>query len=333
MATLASTRRAFMPVHQLVLRSRPLPHRRAFHASSQHRFLDTCFGIVHTGLTGMHSFTGLPWWATISCFALVVRTFILSPLTVYLYRLNRRRDMLKPVILAWANASRKKIYQEYGAEGPEICQKKLIKELGRKSREIHRRHGIQVWKNLLSLGQLPFFLVIVETIRKMCGTHVGLLGLMTAGVSQGDPSISEAIPLEQLVAQDQGKELFTVEESFGNGGVLWFPDLLVPDPSMILPFALSGSLFLNILYQTRRNGGISESKWSRRFGNSMKVLALAIGPLTLQVPSAMLVYWISSSLWGLGQIVLMQRYFPRKAVPKPCKGREQQFLLGARPRN
>lgn len=333
MATLASTRRVFMPIHQLVLRSKPSPHSRAFHASSQHRFLDTCFGIVHTGLTGMHSFTGLPWWATIPCFALVVRTFILGPLTVYLYRLNRRRDILKPVILAWAHASRKKIYQEYGAQGPEICHKKLIKELGRKSREIHRRHGAQVWKNLLSLGQLPFFLVIVETIRKMCGTHMGLLGLMTAGVTQGDLSILETIPLEQLIAQDQGKELFTVEESFGIEGALWFPDLLVPDPLMILPFALSGSMFLNILYQTRRNSGLSESKWSRRFGNSMKVLAFAIGPLTLQVPSAMLVYWISSSLWGLGQVVLMQRYFPRKPVLKPCKGREQQFLLGARSRN
>lgn len=333
MTTLLLRRRASLLTHQLSLRSRLLPQRRAFHASPQHRFLDTCFVMVHTTLTSMHSFTGLPWVATIPCFALAVRIFFLSPFTIYSHNLNRRRAALKSVSLAWVHGIRKKVRQEHCAKGPDFCQKQVLKEHYQKSVEINRRHGTQLYRNLISIVPFPFFLIIVETLRKMCGASKGLLGLVAGGVSQEDQSITEAIPLEQLIAQDQGKDLFSFEESFGNEGALWFQDLLVPDPLMILPFALSATLFLNISYQTSRFEGISESKWQRRFSRSMKVLALASGPLTLQVPSAMLLYWISSSLFGLGQLVLMQRYMPRKSLPKYFKDRKQPVLIGAHPQN
>lgn len=333
MATLAFARRALLPIHQSSLRSRVFPHRRAFHASFQPRVLDTCFGIVHSALTSMHSFTGLPWVATIPCFALVTRTFILSPITLYLHKLNCRRATLKPVSLAWVYAIRTKLQQEHGAKGPEFCQKELVKQHSRKSVEINRRHGTQASRNLVSLLQLPFFLIIVETLRKMCGANKGLLGLVTDGVPQEYQSVIEAIPLEQLIGPNLGEDLFPFEESFANEGALWFPDLLVPDPMMILPFVLSGSLFLSIYYQTSRYDGMSESKWLRRFSNSLKVLALAAGPLTLQVPCAMLLYWISSSLFGLGQLVLLQWYMPLKHILKPCKARSQRDSIGVRPPN
>lgn len=333
MATLAATRRArsLLLIHQSSLRSRLLPHRRTFHASLQPRFLDTCFEIAHTALTGVHSFTGLPWVATIPCFAFVARMFILSPVTIYLHRLNSRRATLKPALLAWVHVIRIKVQQEHGAKGPDFCHKELAKQHARKSNEINRRHGTQLSRNLLSLVQLPFFLIIVETLRKMCGANKGLLGLVTDRGSQDYQSIIEAIPLEQLIAPDLGNDLLPFEESFGSEGALWFPDLLVPDPMMILPFTLSACLFLNIYYQTSRYEGMSESKWMRRLSSSLKVLALASGPMTLQVPSAMLLYWISSSLFGLGQLVLMQRLSPRKKPPQPCMAREQRLLLGASP--
>lgn len=332
MATLASTRRTFLPVHRLVQGLKPLPHRHSFHASSHPRFLDTCFGIVHASLASMHSTTGLPWVATIPCFALAVRAFVLSPFLIYLHRLNSRRAKLRPMALAWAHLIRKHVRKEYAAEGPDFCQKHMERQYRKKMTEIHRRHGTQLWKNLISLGQFPIFLIIVETVRKMCGAHKGLLGLMMPGASDENQSM-EAIPLDQVIAQDQGTELFLFEESLGNEGALWFPDLLVPDPMMILPFALMGTLFLNINYHTSRNDGAPVSKWSRRFTRGLKILALASGPLTLQVPSAMLLYWVSSSLCGLGQLVLMERYFPLTTTVKACKSGQKRFLLGARPGN
>lgn len=327
---MTSTRQAISTFHRLSLHSRLLPRRRAFHASSQHRFLDTCVGVVHTALTGLHSFTGLPWAVSIPCFALVTRTLILSPITIYLHKLNCRKASLKPVSMAWIHAMRIKVQQEHGPRGPVACQQELVKLQRRKTNEIDKRHGTQSSRNLLALVQLPLFLLVVETLRKMCGASKGLLGLVAA--PQEYESTIEAIPLEQAIAPDHG-ELFSFEESFGNEGALWFPDLLVPDPMMILPFALSGSLFLSISYQASRMKGTPQTKWQRRFLNGMKVLALASGPLTLQVPSAMLLYWLSSSLFGLGQIVLMQWYMPMKPRPTPCKARDQRVLLGARPPN
>lgn len=333
MATLASIRRALLPIHQLSLRSKLLPHRRAFHASSQHRFLDTCIGAVHTTLIGIHSYTGLPWVATIPCFAMVLRIFILSPITIYMHQLNRRRAMLKPVSLAWVHTLRVKVHQEHGFKGPKVFQKNMIKEYNRKSAEIRRRHGTQLWRNLTPFIQVPFFVIVAETLRRMCGANEGLIGLLTTGLFKENGSEIEAIPLEQLITQDQGKDPFPFEESFGNEGALWFPDLLVPDPLLLLPFVLSGTLFLSIFYQSSRSAGGAGSKWQRRFSNGIKVIALASPLLTFRVPSAMLLYFISSSLFGLGQFVLMDRYFPRKPNPKPCKPQDKRVLLGARPQD
>lgn len=333
MATLPRIRQAFLLTHQLSIRSRLLTQRRAFHASPQHRFMDTCCMVVHNTLTSMHSFTGLPWVATIPCLALVVRILFLSPVTIYTHNLSRRRAALKPMLFAWAQGIRIKVHQEHGAKGPKFCQKQVVKEHLRKAAEINKRHGTQLYKGYLSILPFPFIIIVIETLRKMCGVSQSLFVLVASGFLPEDQSITEAIPLEQLIAQDQGKDLIPFEESFGNEGALWFQDLLVPDPLMILPFALSATLFMNISYQTSQMEGISESTWQRRLSRSTKVLALAAGPLTLQFPSVMLLYWISSSLFALGQLVLLKRYLPLKSLPKSFKNRKQQVLIGARPRN
>ncbi|MCJ1469677.1 hypothetical protein MMC07_008313 [Pseudocyphellaria aurata] len=330
---MTSTRQALSTFRRLSFHSRLLPPRRAFHASPQHRLLDTCVGVVHSALIGIHSFTGLPWVISIPCFALVTRTLLVSPITLYLQKVNCRKASLKPVSLAWIHAIRVKVQQEHGRKGPKACQQEVMKMHRRKMNEIDKRHGVQLWRNLLSFVQVPLFLLVVETLRKMCGAKKGLLGLVTSEVPQEYQSVIEAIPLEQAIAQDDGEELFSFEESFANEGALWFPDLLVPDPLMILPFVLSGSLFLSISYQASRSKDRSQSKWGGRFLNGMRVIALVSGPFTLQVPSAMLLYWISSTLFGLGQVVLMQRYMPAKPPPIPCKTRDQRVLLGTRPPN
>ena len=302
--------------------TRPL-RSRAFHTSPkcQSSLLDVCYSQAHTVITGLHSLTGLPWVVTLPLTAFLVRAVVISPLSIYSHRITRRQLALQPLLQAWRFPLQRKVFKETAALGPSAAQKKLLKALASKRRELNKRFGTGNWKRFLPVLQLPVWLIVIETIRKMCGTHAGLLGLLTrtsqeAVEQPGTDSVAEVSP-----------SVVPVEESFSGGVALWFPDLLLPDPLLILPFVLSGSLFANIHFNSSRPG-VTPSNFSRRLTNTLKILALAIGPATLQVPAAMLIYWISSSLFALGQHAILEWYMPASPSVKPCRPRQRQDMIG-----
>ena len=173
----------------------------------------------------------------------------------------------------------------------------LLLAIKTKRGQIYKRFECGSWKNYLSILQLPVWITAVEAIRKLCGVHVGLLGMMF-GREFDTPELNET-------ARVAGMEL-----SLGSEGMLWFPDLLVPDPMLVLPFMLSGVVYMSLANSTAKN----PTKGQRRLMNALKIVALAMGPLTLQMPSAMLVYWISSSGFALAQARILDRLMP---LPKP----------------
>ena len=150
---------------------------------------------------------------------------------------------------------------------------------------------------MLPLAQLPIWLTAIEAVRAMCGTRAGLLGM----ILRSENAATAGVPTAPSLATE---------------GILWFPDLLVPDPQLVLPFLLSGAVFLNLTHA--RSGVGNQSVWQKRLHRSLMIVALALGPLTLQVPSAMLVYWISSSLLALLQAMILDRAMPMPPAIKPC---------------
>lgn len=152
---------------------------------------------------------------------------------------------------------------------------------------------------MLPLVQLPVWLTAIEAVRAMCGAKSGLLGMVFRSDNDLD-AISGGIMKEISLATE---------------GALWFPDLLVPDPQLILPFMLSGAVLLNL---SNTRGGANQAVWQKRMHRSMMAVAVALGPLTLQVPSAMLVYWISSSLLAYIQAMVLERAMPMPTPVKPC---------------
>ena len=176
-----------------------------------------------------------------------------------------------------------------------------------------------MWKTtLLPLLQLPVFLVVIEAIRKMCGEKQGLFGMFTNTVSGwfGAGEVDTTLP-----AGLDAVEKIPIEASFATEGMLWFPNLLLPDPNLGLPFILSGVILINIFSKGPIVAGATDgqNKWQKRFQRSMGVFALAIGPLTFNIPSAMLIYWISSSAFAYGQSVLLDKLMPIKKPVQACK--------------
>lgn len=291
----------------------PIHKSRSFHTTPRPQYLEVCYEQVQSLITGLHSISGLPWAATLPLTALIVRSIIVGPLSVISHVAGRRRLALSPLVHAWHHVIRRKVMKNAMDLGPKVCDRMVKRAMTRMKTGLYARHGCEEWRLFLPFLQLPVFLVVIESIRKMCAANVGLLGLMFGQPKDpveesGDHSLGEvtqmATPLEQSLSQE---------------GALWFPDLVAPDPLMILPFLLSGSLLANIYHHNRTLPGQTPSKVSQRLTTTLKIIALAIGPATLQVPSALLLYWISSSWVAMGQYLLLDWYYPRQAPSTPCK--------------
>lgn len=98
---------------------------------------------------------------------------------------------MRPLVLAWAHVITREVLQEHGKEGPIVFRKIAVKESSAKGKEIVKRHGVQTWKLFLPIVQLPVFLVVIETLQKLCGMPRGLLGLFLGWYSKWDEATLE----------------------------------------------------------------------------------------------------------------------------------------------
>ncbi|KAF9134269.1 Mitochondrial inner membrane protein oxa1l [Mortierella sp. 14UC] len=95
---------------------------------------------------------------------------------------------------------------------------------------------------------------------------------------------------------------------FRDGGLAWFTDLTVADPTYVLPVASSLG-FLAIMELGSEAGGVAQPKAMK---NVMRVMAVAMVPLTMNFPSAIFVYWLTSNVFTASQIL----FFKAPAVRK-----------------
>ncbi|KAF9912896.1 Mitochondrial inner membrane protein oxa1l [Linnemannia zychae] len=95
---------------------------------------------------------------------------------------------------------------------------------------------------------------------------------------------------------------------FRDGGLAWFTDLTIADPTYVLPVASSLG-FLAIMELGSEAGGVAQPKAMK---NVMRVMAVAMVPLTMNFPSAIFVYWLTSNMFTAGQIL----FFKTPAVRK-----------------
>lgn len=321
-------------------------------------------------ITSVHEVTATPWFISLPLVAVVVSAIIRVPLTLYTQSAQRRKAKLAPLIQAQ--------YAQIGLglrrkAVPNVMER-VTKAVKTRSKKMFAAFAINetrsLWGGLISL---PVFLSNLEVIRTLCGGPRGLLGSLLYGwqgrgaaapkpldtaaavptASSTTPNTSLETPAGDLPSSTGISELassttspevlnpLTLEPSFATGGCLWFPDLLVPDPYHILPFAVSGLLLMHLIPETeaelrnlfgmrpaagsRRNiiiaGGRSRGSLALR--RALIVLALAIGPVTMDMPVALHLYWASSIGCSLVITKGIRRLLPIPKVPvKPCSGLE-----------
>jgi inner membrane protein COX18 len=328
---------------------------RSFSSTHQPRILDPLLTFTHDALQTLHTSTGLSWSTTLPLAAVIVRLSLL-PLTLRVRNQTKRQLALSPLIktrlslLAADEHVRSVTLQQRGLAIDSSLKRSFSKRRQNVISDLWRKAGVKPWMPLATtLGvQFPIWLLVIETIRRMSGTSHGLLGFIAASINSlkesilGTKNLTEVVSSNGAIDTVESAQLIPLEPSFASEGTLWFSNLLLPDPEIYLPFMLSALMFTSISmsssakpFPALKSSGKGDDativsleqprkKKSSIMVNVLKLLALAIGPLTVMVPSGVLWYWVSSTAFNVLQTLVLDKIDP---LEQPPRGFESEARL------
>uniref|UniRef100_W5KUM4 OXA1L mitochondrial inner membrane protein n=1 Tax=Astyanax mexicanus TaxID=7994 RepID=W5KUM4_ASTMX len=102
--------------------------------------------------------------------------------------------------------------------------------------------------------------------------------------------------------------------SLQTGGLGWFTDLTAADPYFILPFAVTGTMFA--IVELGAESGLDNPNL-RAMKTVFRIMPLVILPMTINFPTAVFVYWLTSNVFSLGQVALLRHPAVRKKLRIP----------------
>ncbi|XP_029932389.1 mitochondrial inner membrane protein OXA1L [Myripristis murdjan] len=102
--------------------------------------------------------------------------------------------------------------------------------------------------------------------------------------------------------------------SLQTGGALWFPDLTAADPFYILPLAVTGTMFF--ILELGAESGVDNPNL-RAMKTVFRIMPFIILPLTINFPTAVFTYWLTSNCFSLGQVALLRHPLIRDKLKIP----------------
>lgn len=307
------------------------PPTRAFHASAPHHdpILDTLLYLPHEMITMIHA--QVPWYAAIPGTAFLLRAALVTSFGTWARSLMARYIGLQPLRQALARQKRddvlKQMHKEGGARSPKEAKQRTMGQVKQVVAELDGRWKVTLKGQIgWTMIQIPIFFTMAELIRKMCGARDGLLALTTSSLDGVKKWVGAGIAdsadmaspvdgsdgVDALIASDalsgtgalgdtaaipnvDGLAAMTsnpfFEPSLATEGMLWFPNLIMPDP--FLPFIVSGLMFSNIYFT--KNAPTSDKTWPNAMRRVLLGVSLLIGPLCQNLPAGLMLYWAGST--------------------------------------
>uniref|UniRef100_A0A670Z0A4 Membrane insertase YidC/Oxa/ALB C-terminal domain-containing protein n=1 Tax=Pseudonaja textilis TaxID=8673 RepID=A0A670Z0A4_PSETE len=119
--------------------------------------------------------------------------------------------------------------------------------------------------------------------------------------------------------------------SMQTGGILWFTDLTTSDPYYALPLLTTASMLA--VLELGAETGVSNPSY-HMMKTIFRVMPILLLPITINFPTAIFTYWLTSNLYSLGQVLLLRlpsvRTFfriPKQQVHKPAEGETQKGMI------
>ncbi|KAH7094770.1 60Kd inner membrane protein-domain-containing protein [Paraphoma chrysanthemicola] len=237
--------------------------------------------------------TSVPWYAAIPLSAFITRALLVTTAGSWARSLTARYVGLHPLRQALAFQKRDEILRRGNFRDPKQAVVVIKKEVKEETAKLDSRWNVTLRGQISwTFAQIPIFFAMAETIRQKCGARDGLLGMIFSVFRREEATTG----VESLAVTPSA----WFDPSLANEGMLWFQDLLLPDPTGALPFIVSGLMFTNV-YITP-NTIQNDASWPRTIRRTLLGLSLLIGPLTQNLPAALLLYWGASTssvmLWN-----------------------------------
>lgn len=250
-------------------------------------------------MIGLHDFLPCPWWATIVLTTVGIRCVVTFPFLIYQNYISARYTNLQPEIKQLAEELKKetavavKIYGWNERQARFAFNKSLRKHI---QRLIERDNCHPFKASLVLWVQIPVWVSISFAFRNM----------------------TTMMPYQDLAAQLNYLSL-------SSGGLLWIPNLTVPDASLIFPMLL-GVMNLAIV-EIHALKTLKSTRFQKVVTYLFRGMSLVMVPIAASVPSCLVLYWTTSSCMGLIQnLILMSPGFRRRLkIPRVVGETETPF--------
>ncbi|KAF1839287.1 hypothetical protein BDW02DRAFT_540248 [Decorospora gaudefroyi] len=268
------------------------PSARAFHASAprQDPLLDAIVYWPHEMMSMIHAH--VPWYAALPLTAFITRGLLVVTAGSWARAIMARYVGLHPLRQALAFQKQHEILRKGNFGSLKEASIAVRKEAREVTNALDKRWNVSLVGQVgWTLGQIPIFFAMAEAIRQKCGARDGLLGIAFSAFKSEDATatIGQLSPSKWL------------EPSLATEGMLWFQNLLIPDPTGALPYIVGGLMFTNVY--TSKNTVNNTSKWPGVLRRSILFICLLVGPLCQGVPAALMLYWGASTssvmLWNV----------------------------------
>ncbi|XP_028608504.1 cytochrome c oxidase assembly protein COX18, mitochondrial isoform X1 [Grammomys surdaster] len=228
-------------------------------------------------LLGAHEATGLPWWGSIILSTVALRGAVTLPLAAYQHYILAKVENLQPEIKDIAKRLNQEVAvcaRQFGWS-KRVARLTYLKNMRRLVSELYVRDNCHPFKaTVLVWVQLPMWIFMSVALRNL-----------STGATRSDAGIS-------------------VQEQLAAGGSLWFPDLTAVDSTWILPVSVGVvNLLIVEIFALQK---IGTSRFQVYVTNFVRAVSVLMIPVAATVPSALVLYWLCSSLMGLSQNLLLR---------------------------
>ncbi|KAI0432712.1 hypothetical protein F5Y09DRAFT_132835 [Xylaria sp. FL1042] len=337
--------------------------RRAFHWQST---LGAAIEGSQNLIVDLHTATALPWFLTIPLVAFTVGAVFRLPFSIYSQRILQRRAEFSPLLQAW-NAQLQAQVQRDGIPASSRLsetnkrQDEVVRRIYRKL----GLQDWRLWGSLLSFpfwlvaidgvrrlcggprGLIGSLITGSESPSENASVSSADTASMTTSLPVADPSALDPAAMSSA-AETAHKAI--IDPSLTYEGCLWFTDLTVSDPYHILPLALSATLIINLLpesldqlfdrvrlafgrqpksAQARTLAGDEKVGLRERLSAMFHVCMLALSALTLvlDLPAALHLYWLTSSMTNALFMRVIRHLMPvNQGLMQRCTGIELKVI-------
>lgn len=246
--------------------------------------LDALLYLPHEAMNMLHG--SIPWYAVLPITAFTLRAALVTTAGSWARALMARYIGLHPLRQALAFQKRHEVLKRGDFRTPQEAMLVLKKEIQAETDKLDKRWNVTLAGQVSwTLAQIPIFFAMAEVIRQKCSARDGLLGMASHAFRSDE---AKAAAADAAVPSS-----VWFEPSLATEGILWFPDLLIPDPTGVLPFIASGLMFTNIYMS--KNTVQSDARWPGLLRKTLLGVSLLVGPLCQDLPAALMLYWASST--------------------------------------